>query len=239
MGLDHPTHKSVRCPECHHPFLRAIVWFMGRELMADRGCLCDNCEAVRAAGVAAVSKKAKHLTLWADRVPDDYHAAREDKTPALFLPAIHWRPSADSRRLGLYGKPGSGKSMAASLTVKNAEIPFRWTNGFAAREVYNRSVSSENPEKRKEAVKQWDQWLNAPLLVLDDVDKGNFTEAWASALFSLMEHRNSMRLPTIWTANHGPGQLAAKFAKCGDVELAAAIERRLCSKVDLFQITTS
>ena len=226
---DRPTHKTVSCPECAAPFDRAIVWFGDREFMADRGCLCDRCESSRQQAVAAADAESRHLALWARRVPEDYHRASVAEVASWAIPALNWAPSEGRRRLGLHGTPGSGKSMAVALVVKTLRIPFRWTNGFAARSIYNLAVSGEDPEKRRTAAMKWERLTNCDLLVLDDVDKGNFTEAWAGALFDLLEFRNGARLPTIWTANLGPGPLARKIGdKCKDQEQADAIERRLC-----------
>lgn len=224
-----PTIKTVACPECGASVSRTIIWFGDREFQADRGCLCDACEEKRVSAVATVTAREKHLEQWKQRAPDDYRRAAAEQVSIPLRPALDWRPMEGCRRLGLWGAPGSGKSMAAALVVRDAGLPFRWTNGFAARGLYNSAVSSDDPEKRREDSRLWQRLMSAPLLVLDDVDKSNFTEAWASALFDLLEHRNSNCLATIWTANYGPGGLAQKFSKCGDIELAQAIERRLCS----------
>lgn len=231
-----PTTKLVSCPECSASFERAIVWFDGREIMADRGCLCDECESKRAAAIAALTAREKHLELWLHRTPDDYHRAAVERVCPSLRPALEWRPVDGCCRLGLWGVPGGGKSMAAALVVKDAGIPFRWTNGFAARATYNAAVTGEG-ESRRKAAASWLNLLEAPLLVLDDADKGNFTEAWASALFDLMEARNGACLPTIWTSNNGPGGLAKKMGKCGDPDLAASIERRLCGGAKLYCVT--
>lgn len=233
---DRPTHKSVTCPQCAAPFERAIVWFDGREIMADRGCLCDTCEERRAAAVAAASAEERHLELWKARAPEDYHRAATTHVQPALHPALAWRPSAASRRLGLWGPPGTGKSMAAALIVRAAGVPFRWISGFSARAAYNTSVTGDG-EARKRATTTWLRLLEADLLVLDDVDKGNFTEAWASALYDILEARNGNCLPTIWTANHGPDAMSRKMAKCGDHDLADSIERRLCGGAAIYQST--
>lgn len=220
--------KTVSCPECGASFERPAVVYGEREFLADRGCLCDACEGKRAAAVQAVSEKEKFLAMWKTRVPEDYHRADRSKIHLSLRKVLDWAPAPGCRRLGVYGPPGAGKSMAIAHSVLDLGMPFSWTNGFAARSIYNLHVSG-NDEERRDAGKRWRRFRDTPLLVLDDVDKGNFTEAWAGALFDLLEHRNSSCLPVIWTSNLGPGQIAKKIAlKSFDEEQAQAIERRLC-----------
>jgi hypothetical protein len=222
-----PTHKLVSCPQCGEQFHRAIVWWDGREIMADRGCLCDGCEATREAAAAAADARSVHLARWREIVPDDYHRATVEDVPTALRLCLEWRPAEGCRRMGIVGDAGKGKTMVVALLVKDFLTQFQWTNGFAARSIYTKAVTADETE-RKAASKAWLRLVETPLLVLDDVDKGNFTEAWASALFDLLESRNGKQLSTIWTANLGPGRLAAKIGRCGDPEMANAIERRLC-----------
>lgn len=230
---ERPTTKLVSCPQCGESFHRAIVYWDGREIMAERGCLCDDCESVRAAAVAAADARAAHLERWRSRVPDDYHRAAPERVSDAIRPILEWKPADGCRRLGISGPPGAGKTMAVALVVRDLLMPFQWTNGFAARSLYTKAVTSEQ-EERRAAGRAWMRLVETPLLVLDDVDKGNFTESWAPALFDLLESRNNQRLPTIWTANLGPGALAAKIGKrCGDQDMADAIERRLCQGAKL------
>lgn len=228
LPVDHPRMKTVKCPECSCEFERPVVIYDSREVMADRGCLCDACESKRSAAVQAVSERERHLALWKARVPEDYHRADAEKVHSSMARALDWIPASGCRRLGIHGAPGCGKSMAMAATLRGMGMPFSWTNGFAIRSIYNQAVSGTDDE-RIEAGKRWRRFRSTPLLVLDDVDKGNFTEAWAGALFDLLEHRNSSCLATAWTSNLGPGQIAKKIAlKSFDEEQAQAIERRLC-----------
>lgn len=222
-----PKTKIVACPQCGADVEREIVWFHGREILADRGCLCDDCEAERHSALQTLTEDARHLAQWNARVPEDYHRAQVDRVPKELRPALKWQPCEKFRRLGITGPPRAGKTMVAALIARELKIPFRWTNGFAARGLYNAAVSAEGDERRIAAA-TWLRWQECPLLVLDDVDKGKPTEAWSSALFALLEARNGHCLPTIWTANLAPGALARKFKLAGDSELADAIERRLC-----------
>lgn len=222
------TTKTVNCPQCQSPFERPVVIFNGREILADRGCLCDTCEETRKSAILSIETKSKFLAHWERRVPEDYHYPEVSRVSVPYRPALAWRPDVANRKLGIAGPPGTGKSMVAALVSKRLEKFLRWVNGFSARATYNKSVTGEG-NARKEAEAAWDDLLRIDVLVLDDVDKGTFTEAWASALFELLEQRNSTRKITIWTANHLPGQLSAKFTgQHGDKDLANAIERRLC-----------
>lgn len=234
-----PT-RTITCPKCGTVFEDPVVMFEGREILAARACLCDACTAARSAAGTAESAAARHLALWRSRTPAEYQSAVRARVPADFAPALLWKPGPDSLRLGIWGPPQAGKTMTVSLLLKSLQIPFRWANGAAARTLYNKSVSSDgSQETRRKAAEVWMQYVNAPLLFLDDVDKANFTDAWAPTLYELLEGRNSRLLPTIWTSNLGPGQIALKIGrKCGDQEQADAIERRLMEGAAIFTIAT-
>ncbi len=213
---------------------------MLRKLMsgADSAFECPECKASREAAEEERKqrahderRRARAREKWPKRVPPDYQRADEAKIPPALRPALSWAPAGEILRLGIYGPPGTGKSMVLALLLRKLEIPFRWVNGFAARSLYIEFATSNQRQdwSGEDDSADWDTLMNEDLLVLDDIDKGNFTDSWASALFDLLETRNSLRRPVIWTANHGPGGLAAKFAKCGDQDLADSLERRLCS----------
>jgi DNA replication protein DnaC len=69
----------------------------------------------------------------------------------------------------------------------------------------------------------------APLLALDDVRQANFTAAWISSLFDLLETRLSHHKATIWTSQMTVYQLRQKIERQNgnDCDQAAAICRRL------------
>lgn len=73
-------------------------------------------------------------------------------------------------------------------------------------------------------------------LIIDDIAEVRFTEAWAGKLLEILEYRNSTSRLTCWTAQHGPGQVAAKIcaSKAVDQGAGQAMERRLCQNHALF-----
>ncbi len=221
--------RTAPCPFCTVPVTRVVVRWGEREILAETPCLCDECDAVARLQKAAQTAAERRQAYCDKHIPADYHRAIAGKVPAALRPLLHWRPTATETRLGITGSPGVGKSFAVALLVRALERKFVWLTGFAAKALYTRAVTSED-EERKPAAAQWLQLATVDLLVLDDIDKGNMTEAWANALYELLETRVSKLRPFIWTANHHPGPkgLAGKFAKCGDRNLADAIERRLC-----------
>ncbi len=221
--------RTAPCPTCGVPVARPVVLWGGREILSFIPCLCDACDAEASARSAALDAIAQFAAYCDKRIPADYHRAVRAKVPDSLRPVLEWRPSSIESRLGITGAPGLGKSMAVALLVRAIGRKFVWLTGFEAKAIYTRAVTAEG-EERKLAAAQWLQLSTVDLLILDDIDKGNCTEAWANALYELIECRNSHLRPFIWTANHHPGPkgLAGKFARCGDRNLADAIERRLC-----------
>lgn len=162
-----------------------------------------------------------------EKIPDDYKSASREGMEWAKA-ALQWDPKKNTV-LAIWGPVGQGKSSAAAVVAIESGRYVEWANGYKARDLYN-AYSRGEYSKEWMQTPPWMRLFRAPLLVLDDIDKGTFTAAWLAALYGLIEHRVSNKLPFIWTANYGPGELARKFRGSGidgDPETADAIERRL------------
>ena len=202
---------------------RSKVFLGERELFADALCLCDPCDAKRESQAAIAQGPAQ---VWKRCLPEKYHAAQREHVDARLMPALAWDAGTAPSGLGITGPVGLGKTMTMALALLGLGR-FRWVTGTALREVAITAASGDGGE-RLEARRLWERYLEAPILAIDDLDKAKFSEAWASKLFELLESRTSRCRPVFWTANHGPGQLAARITKQSDDAFAGeAIERRL------------
>lgn len=73
----------------------------------------------------------------------------------------------------------------------------------------------------------YERMAEAPILVLDDLGKGNPTEWESSLWYSVAEARNAARLPTVVTSNYDGGELIRRLTANGDDSTARAIVSRI------------
>jgi chromosomal replication initiation ATPase DnaA len=222
-----PT-RSVECPACRRQYDRPAVMLGGVELFRSARVLCPECSAAAAAEPAPVVDPFE--AEWQRRMSDEYRQARPERVPTRLAQVLAWNPDHHPNGIGIIGPPGAGKSFAiAALLRQRRERFFRWYNGAAIRQLAMRAATTDG-EERRALEGEWSYLYRAGVLVLDDVDKAKFTEAWADRLFDLLEQRRNRRLSTLWTANLTPAALTEKITRAiHDLGQAQAIERRLCA----------
>lgn len=204
--------EPIACPKCGQP---------GGERWGSIPILCDACSAL-----PEPQKESEILRNWKRQVPAEYQTGTLTHTsPALA--ALKWTPD-QSRGLAVYGPPGIGKSTAVAILTKSLGLRLSWVNGMRLREVATEMSMGDHTDDRAAAIGQWRWWCRVPLIVIDDIDKAVFTEAYTTRLFGLLETRRNNLLPIIWTGSLGPGSLCRHIAdECGNVPLAQSVERRL------------
>jgi hypothetical protein len=151
-----------------------------------------------------------------------------------------WQPTDEKPWLGLIGTTGTCKTRIAYLLAR-AELdrmaglladslselrdgwnPDRWmesTNpvfhSITGAQLCMQSAKLQTGEfsEKAEARKSLNRAINAKLLLIDDLGKGNMNSAASAAIFAILDHRYSEMLTTIWTSNSTPEQIAAPMAE--------------------------
>lgn len=136
--------------------------------------------------------------------------------------ARDWRPSAEKPWLGLIGETGTCKSRIAYMlaageielmaTAMEREPSFQFVAAYEISDMVGRLVA-QSFETKDEARSDLARLRNARLLLIDDLGKGRMTPAVSAELFALIDHRYCHALPTIWTANSTPEQIAANLSE--------------------------
>jgi DNA replication protein DnaC len=133
------------------------------------------------------------------------------------------------------GEPGTGKTRSAFLLFENLT-----KQGCELCGIHAVKWASATSRKAKEC--KLDQWLEetlappnygetASMLLLDDLDKGRFTETVQAELFNLIETATASGVPMLITMNTSGAELLKKF----DGESGKAVVRRIrefCTVVD-------
>lgn len=152
-----------------------------------------------------------------------------------------WRPSDEKPWLGIIGETGTCKTRIACLlaademdrqvtrrTMKPMQtftnIPrFHFAPSYKITEIAA-LLQAGTFEQKEEARSYLDEIRRADLLVIDDLGKGRMNNATIAAeMFALVSHRYDNALPTIWTANSTPEQIASNLAE----DMAAPFAGRL------------
>jgi DNA replication protein DnaC len=181
---------------------------------------------------------------WKDRTLADYKippglraaldAARE------FVAEYGSKPR--TRGFWLYGSVGVGKTHICAATLsacaeKGIPGTFKTAAGFleAIKHTYGRDGKLKYGEADIIA-----RLASMPLLVLDDLDKADFTQ-WASQKFyQLINGRYNQNVPLLATSNCAPADLALGWAERGlDRTISIAIVDRLREMCEIIEVEGS
>lgn len=193
--------------------------------------------------IAAMREERRDRDSEARRTAQEREAARlAEACRAAGVPERMLSVPIDARRVGamakgrglwVFGPVGTGKTWAACAAIK----------GWASRGLgrarlvpvvamladLRDSIGSHGESSATAAYSQ------APLLVLDDLDKEPPTPRTLSKLFEVIDTRYSHLRPTVVTSQRGPSELGAFLGSQGDAATAAAIVSRLRGSCDLAQ----
>lgn len=151
-----------------------------------------------------------------------------------------WRSTDEKPWLGMIGPTGTSKSRMAYLLARDiardiAERHFTeigtdtyhkprvifatsYEIGDAALAQYSnkqheiRPIFGGDRSPAQKARDFLDRLHTADLLLIDDVGKGRLTPAVCAEFFAVIDHRHVNLLPTIWTANSTPGEIASSMS---------------------------
>lgn len=144
-----------------------------------------------------------------------------------------WMPTDEKPWLGLIGPTGKGKTRCAYERLVDGILAYDQPKGFVihahAAKHYDerhwhvmdlpavdfaravRSQYSQDKAEEKFCKKLLSRAHDVRWLLIDDLGKCTHTPAVAAELFSLIDHRHNLNLPTIWTANSRPEQFFASM----------------------------
>lgn len=200
--------RPKRCPECENQFWRERE----ARLAAER-------EQKFAAALAGVMAEAERETPPIFRATDTAHPAFNIEGWAAVK---DWAPSAEKPWLGLIGETGTCKSRMAYLLasriiealarerLQSEKRPptFIMVPSYEITDACGRLLHSDF--KVKDCARDFLNGLrSADFLLIDDLGKGRLTPAVAAEFFALVDCRYVNLLPTIWTANITPEDIAA------------------------------
>lgn len=152
-----------------------------------------------------------------------------------------WRPTPEKPWLGLIGGTGTCKSRIAYRLA--LDIAREWAaDGSSPKVVFTpaheitAATWAQFGGRQHDTRPSWDERTpaqqargfldavrEADLLLIDDLGKGRLSPAVAAELFALIDHRYVNQLPTLWTANSTPEEIAASLTEDMGAPLAGRL----------------
>ena len=211
-----PVPNVTTCPYCKRPLKRFEADLFGKHfsLPCWGSCGCERSKR------DTDPPKPKPLT-----ASEKYaRAGIGQEYQALRVPCSEYvKAVREGRNVFISGDNGNGKSVLAasiamSLIDQGASV--RFVNAAIEAQAIKNGFGHGGTDS-------YERMAETPILVLDDLGKGNPTEWESSLWYSVAEARNAARLPTIVTSNYDGGELIGRLTAKGDESTALAIVSRL------------
>jgi DNA replication protein DnaC len=231
---------KTTCRNCASVIIYEAIMVFGKDLGICLHTVCESCES--AAAEATIAKERaitmqQRETVLAATIPPDL-LATDINHPSfnrqLWRAVSQWRPGPDHRSIGIIGDAGQCKTRVLSLLAKRNILGGTrvvWTSAVRLKDAAaDRSSRLHNVASL--AREHFADCLQAPWLFLDDIGKNEWTPAFESQLFQILDHRINYRLPFAWSSNDHP----ENFSQVISVQNASPIIGRLldrCALLDL------
>lgn len=205
------------CPYCHKPLKKTSV-MIGSRVFDGLPCYGScGCERSMMDLKPKPEKPPSRAELYARAgIGSEYRQAKARCEE-------HVRAVLEGRNVFIVGANGNGKSMlAAAIAMRLIDLGkgVLFVNAAIEAQAIKNGFGTVTPDRRGSMCK-------APVLVLDDLGKGNPSEWDSSLWYTVAEARNADGLPTITTTNYDGGELVARLTANGDDSTARAIVSRL------------
>lgn len=121
-----------------------------------------------------------------------------------------WRPGRDEFWLGIIGQAGVCKTRCMALLAQKAMragIRVTWTTANRLKD----AASDRNHREKTVSLLARDHLedcKHAAWLFLDDFGKNEWTPAFESQLFQILDHRKNYRLPVVFSSNAHPNEFS-------------------------------
>lgn len=180
-----------------------------RTILAQRRAFCGlpSRFLTGTAGTPGDSAGSQAVAKWCDDYFDDDAAEMEE------------------RNLYIWGPIGSGKTWLAQWAI--ARCLERERCKFTTRVGLIADVQSSYSSDETTEADVLEHWSSVPRLAIDDLDKGQASPSVRKILWAVVDSRLRMGLPTIYTANVRPQDLARVLGSSAEDVTAEAIADRL------------
>jgi DNA replication protein DnaC len=194
-------------------------------------------QAARAAELLARVRR----TLPPELLPKELDALGTDTEHPEFHAAMwkvvrKWRPGPHGNWIGLIGPAGECKTRCLGLLAANLIMTGHrvlWSSAMRLHADASVGVRSRDKNVQRLAEEHLSECLTAGWLILDDLGNNEWSPAFESRLFMILDYRKNHRLPLAYSSNTHPHG----FHACITSVNAAALIGRLVDRADLFDFS--
>lgn len=244
-----PVTAETTCLRCGQPYPYTPILVGGRDLALSVERHCPNCaaelehEADEHARVRVLNERAEIFkrtvppALWPKPLDSD---GTDIKSPEFNQPlweaVSRWRQGKKGDRIALIGPAGQCKTRCLALLAENLIMRgnrLMWTSAMRMHDEATYHLRSRDREIQAKALAYLNDCRTVPWLVLDDVGNNEWSPAFESQLFTILDFRMTNFLPMAFSSNKHPAELQKLITK---VDPAAFIGR-LIYRASIFDCT--
>lgn len=244
-----PLTAETTCLRCAQSYPYTPILVSGRDLALTVERHCPACaaeleheaeEETRAMMTAErieLFKRTVPPSLWPKHLdPDGTDTESPDFNGPLWNAASRWRPRKKGDRIALIGPAGQCKTrclalLAESLILRGNHL--MWTSAMRLHDEATFHLRSRDRGIQAKALSYLNECRTAPWLFLDDIGNNEWSPAFESQLFTILDYRMTNFLPMAFSSNKHPDALRPLITK---VDPTAFIGR-LINRASIFDCT--
>lgn len=239
----------THCQSCSREFTYEPIIVLGNDLAKALNTHCDECQETAAAAErqAVQDRRQTELreivrqTLPPELLPVSIDPLGTNiEHPDFNLPmwklVRKWRPGPHGNWIGLIGPAGQCKTRCLALLAANMIMlgnRVTWTSAMRLHTEATINLRSRERQIQQVAREHLAECLTTPWLVIDDLGNNEWSPAFESQLFTILDHRKNYRLPIAYSSNAHPEAFQPSITSVNP----AALIGRLTDRTSLFDFT--
>ena len=241
--------KRAACDGCGQDFFYEPILFYGRDLAAALNRHCETCLA-QAEAEAATREKARVMeerrqmvmgTLDPEMLPVSLDPLGTDTGHPDFNREMwdlvrRWRPGPHGSWIALVGPSGACKTRCLALLAEKiimAGNRLKWTSAMTLYTEVTLNLKDRNRNVAANAREHLEECRTTPWLVIDDLGNNEWTPAFESRLFTILDYRKNNRLPIAYSSNAHPEEFHHSITSVNP----AALIGRLLDRTTVFDFS--
>lgn len=244
-----PKNEKTTCIACGVLFDYEPIWIGSYDLGKSLATHCEDChrelerkarETAKAAEVAGNVARIieiippQLLPEWLD--PQGTDLKHPDFNRRKWAEVNRWRPGPQGGWLGLIGGAGMCKTRCLALMAEKIMMQghrLHWTSAMRLFLEATVNLRSRDRVLMTTAREHLSKCMSAAFLVIDDLGNNEWSPAFESQLFTILDHRKNYRLPILYSSNVHPSQFSQVITSVNP----AALIGRLTDRVTLCDFT--